>query len=33
MSEHTRANHMTYGLLPTDIEWFDSLANQAAVKY
>ena len=29
MSEHTRANHMTYGLLPAAIEGFDSLAELA----
>jgi len=29
MSEHTRANHMTYGLLPTAIEGFDSRGELA----
>ena len=27
MSEHTRTNHMTYGLLRTEVEGFDSLAE------
>lgn len=29
MSEHTRANYITYGLLPTAIEGFDSLGEPA----